>query len=229
MLSFPASALNAAWEGCSANFLFHFSSLFYFLSFSFSSLPSSFPLFTPQQNTQRLQQQAHSATPFNKPANQDVRFVARTLAQVHRYHHRARKDNHPLHHHRQGRGPRRVSRSHQSHEHLPHPHRIVSLSSSPSFYFTFKRCLSRYIVLPSASFTIDPCSADISHPSQRYSRPSKTSEFDYEFFVDFDAATSEQVLQVSKSLEAISKQVHVVGTGGVAGAASSSNIIMMFF
>ncbi|KAK3835579.1 MAG: Biopterin-dependent aromatic amino acid hydroxylase-domain-containing protein [Linnemannia gamsii] len=53
------------------------------------------------------------------------------------------------------------------------------------------------------------------------SRPSKTSEFDYEFFVDFEAANPEQVVQVSKSLEAISKQVHVVGTGGVAGPNSS--------
>ncbi|KAF9129875.1 hypothetical protein BGW39_003767 [Mortierella sp. 14UC] len=55
------------------------------------------------------------------------------------------------------------------------------------------------------------------------SRPSKTSEFDYEFFVDFDAANSDQVVQVSKSLEAISKQVHVVGTGGVSGDASSDS------
>lgn len=47
------------------------------------------------------------------------------------------------------------------------------------------------------------------------SRPSKTAEWDYDFFVDFDAANSEQVSQVSKTLESLAKQVHVVGTGGV--------------
>lgn len=47
------------------------------------------------------------------------------------------------------------------------------------------------------------------------SRPSKTSEWDYDFFVDFDATNGEQVSQVSKILESLAKQVHIVGTGGV--------------
>ncbi|KAG0302284.1 hypothetical protein BGZ98_007645 [Dissophora globulifera] len=45
------------------------------------------------------------------------------------------------------------------------------------------------------------------------SRPSKTSEWDYDFFVDFDAVNVEQVSQVSSSLERLSKHVHIVGTG----------------
>ncbi|KAF9583829.1 hypothetical protein BGW38_008385 [Lunasporangiospora selenospora] len=47
------------------------------------------------------------------------------------------------------------------------------------------------------------------------SRPSKTPEWDYEFFVDFDAGSIEQVAEVAKTLEKLAKQVHVVGTGGI--------------
>ena len=47
------------------------------------------------------------------------------------------------------------------------------------------------------------------------SRPSKTADWDYDFFVDFNAVDAEQVRQVAKSLEPLAKQVHVVGgTGG---------------
>lgn len=52
-------------------------------------------------------------------------------------------------------------------------------------------------------------------------RPSKTADWDYDFFVDFDAANSEQVAQVAKTLESLAKQVHVVGTGGVPDAKAS--------
>ncbi|KAF9418948.1 hypothetical protein BGZ94_009553 [Podila epigama] len=46
------------------------------------------------------------------------------------------------------------------------------------------------------------------------SRPSKTAEWDYDFFVDFDAVNAEQVSQVAKSLESLAKQVHVITSGG---------------
>ncbi|KAF9994119.1 hypothetical protein BGZ79_001151 [Entomortierella chlamydospora] len=46
------------------------------------------------------------------------------------------------------------------------------------------------------------------------SRPSKTAEWDYDFFVDFNAVNADQVRQVAKSLEPFAKQVHIVGTGG---------------
>ncbi|KAG0341353.1 hypothetical protein BG000_009397 [Podila horticola] len=52
------------------------------------------------------------------------------------------------------------------------------------------------------------------------SRPSKTAEWDYDFFVDFDAVNAEQVSQVAKSLEVLAKQVHIVGTGGSSGASA---------
>ncbi|KAF9386658.1 hypothetical protein CPB97_003477 [Podila verticillata] len=45
------------------------------------------------------------------------------------------------------------------------------------------------------------------------SRPSKTAEWDYDFFVDFDAVNAEQVSQVAKSLEVLAKHVHIVGSG----------------
>ncbi|KAF8955615.1 hypothetical protein BGZ46_002587, partial [Entomortierella lignicola] len=46
------------------------------------------------------------------------------------------------------------------------------------------------------------------------SRPSKTAEWDYDFFVDFNAVDVEQVRKVAKSLEPFAKQVHIVGAGG---------------
>ncbi|KAG0379087.1 MAG: Biopterin-dependent aromatic amino acid hydroxylase-domain-containing protein [Linnemannia gamsii] len=46
------------------------------------------------------------------------------------------------------------------------------------------------------------------------SRPSKTSEWDYDFFVDFNAIDADQVRQVAKSLEPFAKQVHIVGAAG---------------
>ncbi|KAG0340043.1 hypothetical protein BG004_006574 [Podila humilis] len=46
------------------------------------------------------------------------------------------------------------------------------------------------------------------------SRPSKTADWDYDFFVDFDAVNAEQVSQAAKSLESISKHVHIVGAAG---------------
>ncbi|KAF9188844.1 hypothetical protein BGZ51_000302 [Haplosporangium sp. Z 767] len=45
------------------------------------------------------------------------------------------------------------------------------------------------------------------------SRPSKTAEWDYDFFVDFNAVDADQVRKVAKSLEPLAKQVHVVSTG----------------
>ncbi|KAF9438744.1 hypothetical protein BGZ76_005263 [Entomortierella beljakovae] len=45
------------------------------------------------------------------------------------------------------------------------------------------------------------------------SRPSINSENDYDFFVDFNAVSAEQVAEVSKALGELAKQVHVVGTG----------------
>ncbi|KAF8932139.1 hypothetical protein BGZ58_007207 [Dissophora ornata] len=56
------------------------------------------------------------------------------------------------------------------------------------------------------------------------SRPSKTSDWDYDFFVDFDAVDAEQVSQVPKKLESLAKQVHVVGTGGASGAIATSEL-----
>lgn len=46
------------------------------------------------------------------------------------------------------------------------------------------------------------------------SRPSKTAEWDYDFFVDFNAIDADQVRQVAKSLEPFAKQVHIVGAAG---------------
>jgi len=56
------------------------------------------------------------------------------------------------------------------------------------------------------------------------SRPSKTADWDYDFFVDFDAASTEQVSQVAKTLESLAKQVQVVGTGGVPDSVASANL-----
>jgi len=50
------------------------------------------------------------------------------------------------------------------------------------------------------------------------SRPSKTAEWDYDFFVDFNAVDADQVRNVAKSLEPFAKQVHIVGNGGASGA-----------
>ena len=49
------------------------------------------------------------------------------------------------------------------------------------------------------------------------SRPSKTAEWDYDFFVDFNAVDNEQVRSVAKSLEPFAKQVHIVGPAGASG------------
>ncbi|KAG0282916.1 hypothetical protein BGZ96_012711 [Linnemannia gamsii] len=46
------------------------------------------------------------------------------------------------------------------------------------------------------------------------SRPSKTAEWDYDFFVDFNAVDADQVRQVVKSLEPFAKHVHIVGAAG---------------
>ncbi|KAG0255744.1 hypothetical protein DFQ27_006084 [Actinomortierella ambigua] len=46
------------------------------------------------------------------------------------------------------------------------------------------------------------------------SRPSKTDDWDYDFFVDFAATSSDQVASVVKALEPLAKQVHIVGTAG---------------
>ncbi|KAF9941222.1 hypothetical protein BGZ65_004639, partial [Modicella reniformis] len=52
------------------------------------------------------------------------------------------------------------------------------------------------------------------------SRPSKTAEWDYDFFVDFSAVDAEQIRKVAKSLEPFAKHVHIVGTGGAAGVSA---------
>ncbi|KAF8981524.1 hypothetical protein BGZ46_002647 [Entomortierella lignicola] len=56
------------------------------------------------------------------------------------------------------------------------------------------------------------------------SRPSKSSDRDYDFFVDFDAVSAEQVAEVSKSLEPLAKQVYVVGTGGPGGSQADNGL-----
>lgn len=55
-----------------------------------------------------------------------------------------------------------------------------------------------------------------------YSRPSRTKEWDYDFFVDFDAKDANQVANVIEGLRKHTKDVRVLGADGTTGGMSFS-------
>jgi phenylalanine-4-hydroxylase len=58
------------------------------------------------------------------------------------------------------------------------------------------------------------------------SRPSRTKEWDYDFFVDFDAKNAKQVANVVEGLRKHTKDVRVIGSDNTGG---NDRILFFFF